>query len=57
MALLELLGTTLFVAVVFFSLLAMVDILIPRSIPASIGGRSFDHSRASKIARANSRAR
>jgi hypothetical protein len=57
MALLELLGTTLFVAVVFFSLLAMVDILIPRSIPASIGGRSFDHSRASKIARENSRAR
>jgi hypothetical protein len=57
MALLELLGTTLFVAVVFFSLLAMMDILIPRSIPASIGGRSFDHSRASKIASENSRAR
>ncbi|SAL32636.1 hypothetical protein AWB73_02915 [Caballeronia turbans] len=57
MALLELLGTTLFVAVVFFSLLAMMDILIPRSIPASIVGRPFDHSRASKIASENSRAR
>ncbi|KAK48813.1 hypothetical protein BG58_26225 [Caballeronia jiangsuensis] len=55
MALLELLGTMGFVAVVFLSLMTVLDVFFPRLIPSANARRAFDHVRARKLAKIRAR--
>ncbi|WP_321801018.1 hypothetical protein [Caballeronia sp. J97] len=57
MSLLEFLGTMAFITVVLLSLIATLDILIPRLIPISGEQRLASYWRARKVAKANVRAR
>jgi hypothetical protein len=55
MALLEFLGTMVFVAIALLSLVAVLDIFVPRRIPALSARRSSNQLRARKLAKANTR--
>ncbi|SAK83922.1 hypothetical protein AWB76_05780 [Caballeronia temeraria] len=57
MFLLQFLGTMAFVAVVLLSLIAALDIFVPRLIPVPVERRSSGSSRARKLAKVDARVR